>query len=664
MARQVIRQITRLATGQVTKRATRQAARHATRRMQWLSAVVSLSTVLMFQSAYSQAPDSDQPDSGAEQTSAGEHLFQQYCATCHEGGDPRAPSRSSLNTMSADDIRFALTGGVMSAQGQSLDESQLAVLVDHLAREPVSDRWVAANQCADSQMGISLERVSLPSPGGGVTFGRSLSASQSGLQGESLGALEVAWTIAFPGIGGLRSTPVITSDTLFYPAASNSHVFAIDVESGCIKWSYDAEASLRGSAVLAEDPGDGKARLYVADERARLHAIDPYSGESLWVRSGALDEGMHTRLTGAPVVFESRLYLPVSASGVQRGALDAHECCDGRGGVIALDAASGEEIWRYVTMPLAQYTGLRNAAGTRLRGPSGAPVWASPSLDVERRQLYITTGENTSLPATDTSNAFIALDIDSGEVVWQFQAVANDVWNMACTGREYGANCPSPDNSIRKDWDFGSAPSLVTLASGEQRLVAGQKSGHLWALNPDNGDVIWQQRVGQGGALGGNHWGTAHDGQRVFLPISDPGSYPNPERFPGVYAFDLTSGEPVWSYSATPDCANGRQERVGHCDTRFGFSAMPLVVDGVLIAGAVDGRLYLFDSASGEVMGIHDTAVPMTGSNGIDGHGGSLDAHTISAGSGMIFVGSGYNRFSQREGNVLIAYRPRDSARN
>lgn len=634
------------------------------RRMNWLTAVVCMSAAMAFQGAQSQPAVNGLQAASSSREDTAEQLFEQYCATCHEGGDPRAPSRASLHTMSADDLRFALTAGVMSAQGQSLNESQRALLIDHLAREPVSNRWVADNRCDASRMNISLDYVALPSPGGDVTFGRSLSSAQSGLQGESLNDLEVAWSIAFPGIGGLRSTPVITEDTLFYPAASTTHVYAIDAQSGCIKWAYDAGVSLRSSAVLAGDLSDDVALLFVADERARLHAIDPYTGESVWVRNGALDEGMHTRLTGAPVVFESRLYLPVSASGVQRGALDTHECCDGRGGVIAFDALTGEEVWRYATMPPAEYTGLRNIAGTRLRGPSGAPVWASPSLDTQRRQLYITTGENTSLPATDTSNAFIALDIDSGEVVWQFQAVANDVWNMACTGREYGANCPAPADSIRKDWDFGSAPALVTLPSGEQRLVAGQKSGHLWALNPDNGDVIWQQRVGQGGALGGNHWGVAHDGERVFLPISDPGGYPNPDRFPGVYAYDLNSGEPVWSYSATPDCDDGRQERVGNCDSRFGFSATPLVVDGVLIAGAVDGRLYLFDTDSGDVMGVYDTAVPFTGSNGISGHGGSLDSQTISAGNGMIFVGSGYNRFSQREGNVLIAYRPRQSARN
>lgn len=630
----------------------------------WLAAIsVLIMSIVNFPVQAQPAGERTGNQNGTIQGS-GEQIFAQNCATCHEGGDPRAPSLASLNTMSADDLRFALTAGVMSAQGQSLTESQLAVLVDHLARDPVSDRWIASNQCHADQMGINLDTISLPGPGGDSTFGRNLSATQSGLQAQSLNDLEIAWTIVFPGIGGLRSSPVITADTVFYPAASDRRVYAIDVSTGCIKWHYDAGASLRSSMVLAEDLPDGRARLYVTDERARVHAINPLSGEREWVRNGALDEGMHTRLTGAPAIFESTIFIPVSASGVQRGALDTHECCDGRGGVIAIDAMSGEEIWRYVTMPPAAYTGERNAAGIRLRGPSGAPVWASPSIDPERRQLYITTGENTSLPATQTSNAFIALDLDTGNVIWQFQAVANDVWNMACTGREYGANCPSSGESIRKDWDFGSAPALITMSTGEQRLVAGQKSGHLWALNPENGDIIWQQRVGQGGALGGNHWGIAHDGERVFLPISDPGSYPNPERFPGVYAFNLSDGEPVWSYSASPACDQGRQVRVENCDSRFGFSAMPLVVDGVVIAGAVDGRLYLFNGEDGDLFGIYDTALPFTGSNGIAGHGGSLDAHTISAGSGLILVGSGYNRFSQRGGNVLIAYRPRSSARN
>ncbi|WP_339857783.1 PQQ-binding-like beta-propeller repeat protein [Pseudohongiella acticola] len=596
-----------------------------------------------------------------EDSHPGAAVFAAHCATCHEGGDPRAVSVDGLNAMTADTLRFALTAGLMQAQGQRLTEAEREDVIDYLAVPPVSGQWLTDNRCSESQRSIDLAPVSLANAGGDLQFSRNLSAEQSGLNKSDMADLELAWALGLPGIGGLRSTPVIAGGTLFYPAAATEQVLAIDTVSGCLKWAYDAGASLRSSMTLSDVLANGERLLYVTDERARLHAIDPLTGDAAWVIDGAVDEGVHTRLTGAPLFFEQRLYLPVSASGVQRGAEATHECCDGRGAVVAMDGLTGETVWTYYTMPLADYTGQRNAVGTRLRGPSGAPIWSSPSLDEKRRLLYVTTGENTSLPATDTSNAIIALDLDSGDVRWQFQAVANDVWNMACTGREYGPNCPSADDSIIKDWDFGSAATLVTLADGSERLVAGQKSGHLWALRPDDGSVVWQQRVGDGGALGGNHWGIAVDGERVFLPINDPhyASMTDDMVDAGVYAFDLDTGGPVWAFRARPDCANGRNLRVETCQERYGFSALPLVVDGALVAGNIDGRLFVFDGENGDILFEFDSSQSFATVNNVEAHGGAFDSHTIAAGAGMVFVGSGYDRFRQQAGNVLLAFRPR-----
>lgn len=591
----------------------------------------------------------------------GEAIYTDFCAGCHEGGDPRAATSDALRAMTADSLRFALTAGLMQAQGQALSTRQREAVIDYLAVPPVSGEWLTENLCAAGERAIDLTTVSLGNAGGDLRFSRNLSAQQSGLSKVDMPRLELAWALGLPGIGGLRSTPVVAGDTVFYPAAATEQVLALDIVSGCIKWAYDAGASLRSSATLSDAFADGSRLLYVSDERARLHAIDPYTGEAAWVIDGAVDDEVHTRLTGAPLFHEQRLYLPVSASGVQRGAEASHECCDGRGAVIALDGRSGERIWTYYTMPPADYTGGVSSVGTPLRGPSGAPIWSSPSLDEKRRLLYVTTGENTSLPATDTSNAIIALDLDSGEVRWQFQAVANDVWNMACTGREYGPNCPSAEDSIIKDWDFGGAATLVTLADGSERLLAGQKSGHLWALNPDDGTVVWQQRVGDGGALGGNHWGIAVDGDSVFLPINDPhyASMTDDMVDAGVYAFDIASGAPVWEFRARPDCADGRDLRVATCQERYGFSALPLVIDGALVAGNIDGRLFIFDGDDGDILFEFDTSQGFASINGVDARGGSIDAHTISAGSGMLFVGSGYDRFRQQAGNVLLAFRPR-----
>ena len=154
------------------------------------------------------------------------------------------------------------------------------------------------------------------------------------------------------------------------------------------------------------------------------------------------------------------------------------------------------------------------------------------------------------------------------------------------------------------------------------------------------------------------HWGIATDGVLVFAPISDP-NVPAPLNAAGLYAIDIASGKIAWSWKATPDCANGRQARVAICAGKFGLSAPPLVVDGAVIAGGLDGRLYVFDAANGRLLSTHDTAVSYQPVNKIKGAGGSIDAAGPFAGDGMVFVSSGYGSFGQMAGNVLVAFRPK-----
>jgi polyvinyl alcohol dehydrogenase (cytochrome) len=628
----------------------------------WLFAVSTMfSTVVLAQTLSATSPTaSAAPEQG---THPGERVYQTYCAACHAGGDSRAASLRTLQNMTAEALYYTLTDGLMSAQASVLDEEQRAAVIDYLAATRPDDRWITGNLCANDQLDISLHSIAFSGAGIDAGFTRNLSATQAGLRKADMDKLELAWAIGFPNVSSLRSSPVISDNTLFYPAGSTGYLLALDTVTGCVKWAYDAGAALRAPASISDIQANGQRYLIITDEQARLHALDPVSGQLLWQVSGEVDQGVATRLTGAPLHYEDRIYVPISASGVARGADPEHECCDGRGAVIALDVTTGELLWTYVTMPPASYTGAVNSEGARLRGPSGAPIWSSPSLDEKRRLLYVTTGENTSLPATDTSNAIIALEIDSGAVRWQFQAVANDVWNMACSGRNPGPNCPAPLDSIRKDWDFGSAATLVSLSDGSERLLAGQKSGHLWALDPEDGSVVWQQRVGEGGALGGNHWGIAVDGTKVFLPISDPkgGNRSDDVIHSGVYAFNILNGEPAWEYRSRPDCANGRADRVAGCAQRYGFSAVPLVVDGALVMGNIDGRLFIFDNADGRILFEFDTADYFETTNRIEALGGSIDAHSLAAGAGMIFVGSGYELFSQKAGNLLLAFRVKKS---
>lgn len=279
-------------------------------------------------------------------------------------------------------------------------------------------------------------------------------------------------------------------------------------------------------------------------------------------------------------------------------------------------------------------------------------------MDAKRGSIYITTGENTSRPATNTSDAIIALDLETGAEKWVFQALAKDVWNLAC-GRQNGPNCATQAESVLLDHDFGGSAILVSDVNGQDMLLAGQKSGALWAVNPDDGSLIWNQRVGTGTALGGNHWGIATDGRRVYHPINDPGIGDNQDLRPGMYSFFVETGESSWSYLATADCENGRDTRVNQCNSHFGLSATPLLVDGAWISAGIDGRLYIFDKDNGKLLFQFDTAQQFDTINGIEGKGGSIDSHSLAAGSGMVFVGSGYGFFGQTPGDVLLAFKPR-----
>ena len=90
--------------------------------------------------------------------------------------------------------------------------------------------------------------------------------------------------------------------------------------------------------------------------------------------------------------------MPVSSSEEGVGSLTDYECCRFRGSVVALDAATGREIWKTYTIPEAPRPVRKNAKGVQLWGPSGAPIWSSPVVDPVRRTLYVTTGNNYSDP--------------------------------------------------------------------------------------------------------------------------------------------------------------------------------------------------------------------------------------------------------------------------
>jgi polyvinyl alcohol dehydrogenase (cytochrome) len=311
-------------------------------------------------------------------------------------------------------------------------------------------------------------------------------------------------------------------------------------------------------------------------------------------------------------------------------------------------------------------------------------VWSTPTIDAKRKRIYVGTGQNLSHPATDTSDAIIALDMDSGALAWKFQATPEDVWNAACLND--GPNCPQ---NAGGDFDFGASVIIGVLADGRELLLAGQKSGDVYALDPEvtgpRGELLWQRRVSNAGigpelakftTNGGVHWGMALSGQRLLVAAADPErDRPDYIPKPGLHALNLADGEVLWHYQVERGCdiAAADRPKIGlenmrsgakrdpmaqyRCSFYYGLSAALLATPELVFSGGLDGKLRAFDIASGDILWQTNTAVPFTASNGIAGHGGAIDVDGQVVAGNWLYVQSGYSMFGQLPGNVLLAFR-------
>ena len=594
----------------------------------------------------------DAPDAVPPEDLPGEATYQARCAACHTGqGKDMGPGLAAMRTMSYGQVLFAVTRGKMREHARGLGREEFGQLVAFVAGDSGGETDAAA-WCADRA--ISLE-ASIP--GWGFDPANTRFQRETGIDAGNVGELELAWAFGLPDVAASRSHPVITADTVFVGAVSGP-VFALDRDLGCVKWRYAAETPLRTPLTLGRT-GDRDA-LFFGDVATFLHAVDAGTGELLWKRRvGLFDASM---LTAGVAQYRERLFVPISAFGVALAQNPEYECCKSHGAVRALDAATGEPLWTARMTPSAEKT-YESSAGTQMWGPSGAAVWTTPTIDAQRGRVYVGTGENTSTPATELSDAIVALDMETGAVAWSFQGTPADAFNMAC-GYRKGPSCPKEDGP---DFDFGASPVLATLADGTDVLVAGQKSGVVHLLDAATGKLLWQRRLSDGTVLGGVHWGIAVAGNRVVVPVSDPeipreGYTPRP----AVHALDLATGEVLWTHRAERGCAfEGSPWAAGEawpeCSFHYGFSAAASATADLAFAGALDGTAYAFSLADGAILWSYDTVRPYETVNGVDAHGGAIDNPGIQVAGDMVFVQSGYALFGQMPGNVLLAFRLRES---
>ena len=466
--------------------------------------------------------------------------------------------------------------------------------------------------------------------------------------------LKLKWAFAYPDAIRARSQPGLAGGSVFVGSA-NGTVFSLDEETGCIRWTFRATAEVRTAIVVSpwERGKVSRPTLYFGDLVGNVYAVSAVTGELLW--KDRADDHPSLTLTAAPVLHENRLYVPLSALEVSAAEDPDYPCCTFRGGVAVYDALDGEQLWTAYTIDEPPREVGKNSVGTPRIAPSGAPVWNTPALDPKRGVMYVGTGTNYSSPANDTSDAILALSLKDGSIVWQQQMTKGDAWNMGCEAVNK-ANCPPEQGP---DFDFGAAVVIAQTAEGKDILLAGQKSGDVYALDPDqDGKLLWQQKLGRGGIQGGVHFGMAVDGQTLYVPMSDfdpgpawPGkSYGDVESWPGMFALDVTTGKQLW-FRLNPDLCDGRQ----FCSP--GLSSPASAMPGGVVSGSMDGHLRAYAAEDGKVIWDIDTALEYETINGVTASGGSFGGGTGPVLKGRrLFVNSGYGIYYHMPGNVLLVF--------
>ena len=588
---------------------------------------------------------------------AGEAVYAQRCAVCHDQTSPRIPPRAALNQMPAARILSALDFGVMMTVAYPMSRDEREAVAGFLGTSAPPTALPPRAYCADRRVVVhDKAAASWNGWSPGSTNARYQPAASAGLTIDQVGTLTLKWAFGFDGDVTAFSQPTVIDGQVFVGSAGGM-IHALRAESGCLQWTFQAVAPVRSSMLVV--PARGTHAVLFGDQTGWFYALDARNGALLWKKR--IEAHDAARLTGAPVAHDGVVFVPV-ASWEETRALDpAYACCTFRGSVVALRIADGEQVWKAQLVPEAKPTG-KNRRGTQQLGPSGVGVWAAPTIDAARGVLYVATGDNYSSPATMMSDAIVALEIATGRVVWSKQVTAGDAYNSSCgTDKE---NCPAEDGP---DYDFGSSVVQAKLPSGRDVLLAGQKSGMVYAFDPDaGGELLWQVRIATPGPKAGTQigvqWGMASDGQKVYAAVNangrtrptDPADTRryilDPTEGGGLVALRIADGRMVWK--APPIvCAAGAPSGCSPAQ-----SAAVTGIPGVVFSGSLDGHMRAYDANTGTIVWDVDTAREFPTVNGVKARGGSIDGPGAVVVGGMVFINSGYARFGGMPGNVLLAF--------
>jgi polyvinyl alcohol dehydrogenase (cytochrome) len=601
--------------------------------------------VLALAGLRAQAPQPAQDMAHPQNTNAGIYAFTGRCARCHDRGIDGAHDRYALNRSTPEQVLASITSGTMARYAEGMTEFEKRVVAVYVGGRPLG--------AAASGDGSAMKHVCAQHPpfapfhgsawnGWGFDSGNSRDQTSPGLTAADVPKLTLKWAFGFPSGNSAYGQPAVAGGRVFV-GADTGFVYSLDAGSGCIYWSFRANAGVRTAISIGPGRDTHRFLAYFGDVKANVYGVDAETGALVW--TDRVDTHPIARVTGAPTLSGGRLYVPISSLEESGAGNPSYPCCSFRGGVAAYDAVSGARLWKSYTIAGTSARLKVTSTGTERWGPAGAGVWSSPTVDPKRRAVYVATGNAYTEPAAETSDAVIAFDLDTGRRLWARQVMADDAYVRDCPGK-YRPLVPKdhksetcPDN-LGPDMDFGNAPMLRTLADGRTLIVIGQKDGHVWALDPDKqGAVVWSRQVGLGIDNGGGAimWGSAADDRFAYVPVT------RAAQSLGLAAVRLTTGEIAWRASP-PE----------------GGAAPVTVIPGVVFFGSSAGTVYAYSTADGKAVWRSDTARAFETVNGVEARGGTINAAGPVVAGGMVFVPSGYSELGNGvRGNVLLAFAAR-----
>jgi len=591
----------------------------------------------------------------------GSDIYDKQCASCHNNPAGKTPTKKMLTDLSAGAIVTAVETGVMRVIGQwNMDGPQRVAVAEYLSGEKYTANWQGGktNIC-ESPIKASADTFGKAHWNGWGNSDENMryqDASSAGLTKDDVGKLKLKWAFAFPGESNVESQPTVV-DGRIYIGSKTGKMYVLDADTGCTYWTFQADNSIKNAALLKEVGPEKRLVAFFGDIGGWIYAIDAVTSELIWKIRG--DTHPAARIVGGFQHHEGALYVGITS--LEEGlAIDpTYKCCSFRGTILKIDAGTGRTIWQTYTIdeqPVAQGETTR---GHAMVGPSGATVWSAVTIDKKLNRIYAATSDNYSAPATDSSDSIVALSMETGKIEWVYQGLAGDAWNASCQNGT-GENCP---DDAGPDEDMGSSPMLMELPSGKRILAAGQKTGVLHAMDPDdNGKLLWQKKLAEGGILGGIEWGPANDGRQIYVAAADAtwrdqkflsaDTELNPETGGGMFAVDPATGNIIWE--APPGSCEGRVESPNKCSPAQ--NAGVTVIPGAVFSGALSGVLKAYDTETGEIIWEYDTLRDYTSVSGAKARGGALDGPGTVIVDGTVFVTSGYAKFGAHGGNVLLAF--------